>query len=48
MVFNSFVTTVATPRKCTGRDAPSSTCASPSTVTYVWYPSGYTASNAGR
>ena len=47
-ISNSLLTTVATPRKCPGRDAPSSFPLSPSTSTNVFAPGGYISSTDGR
>jgi len=41
---NSFATTVHTPRKCPGRRAPHSGCASGPGSTYDWKPAGYISS----
>ena len=43
----SWVTTVATPRKCPGRRAPQSPSESPLTSTKVWCPGGYIAPGVG-
>lgn len=44
---NSFVTTVATPSKCPGRDAPSIVSVNPATWTLVAKPSGYIVAGVG-
>src|SRR5262249_54364754 len=43
----NFKTTVATPRKCPGRNLPSQGSASAPTSTYVENPGGYTSSTGG-
>src|SRR5580692_4128443 len=46
-MWNSLATTVVTPRKCPGRERPSSLSLKPSTVTQVTAPAGYISSTDG-